>query len=391
MTKLVWKYGWSPVRTRQLIKQYMREFYRMFTFDDQLYPNPMLPPEDDRDHTILDDALEESGTEFLQKRGVSPKFLEDILEPRARMARAQDLHIMHGFAAIQSVSDAGQGGEEVFIENGNWQMFYGMLHDSGANIELNTKVLNISNKRDGTGFKVTTAMTGLSQSENDGEPPRINSDYYDAVIIAAPFTPANITFDFSLPTGAPDKNASYVPLHVTLFTSPFPHLSPLAFNLSSRSMIASNILTTKGKTFENDSAADHPYFYSARIIRSATTWLSTSSASNGGPRVPLTEYVIRIDSPKALSDDQIIELSGLPPRSDGTPGVTWLRRHVWENAFVLQEPRGWFEDVKLADGLYYVGGMGRVWDGMEAMALMGKVIGREIAKILEPLANVRGS
>jgi hypothetical protein len=157
----------SPIKASKLAEQYMHEFRRMFSYDDvPTYPYPPQPPtnppddgDDDEDHVDLKEAFEEYGKDFFKKRGVSSRFLDEIVEPRTRMARAQGLEDMHAFATMESIRDSGGDGEQVFIENGNWQILYAMLHSSQASIQLNTRVLNITHRNERAGFWLTTSST----------------------------------------------------------------------------------------------------------------------------------------------------------------------------------------------------------------------------------------
>jgi hypothetical protein len=368
----------SPIKASKLAEQYMHEFRRMFSYDDvPTYPYPPQPPtnppddgDDDEDHVDLKEAFEEYGKDFFKKRGVSSRFLDEIVEPRTRMARAQGLEDMHAFAAMESIRDSGGDGEQVFIENGNWQILYAMLHSSQASIQLNTRVLNITHRNERAGFWLTTSST----LADDAGSTSISSTPYDAVVIATPFFLSNLTLNF--PLTRPPANETFLPLHSTLFTSPYPHLSPKAFNLPADSLLPTNILTTKDptNTTSTSSSSPSPEFFSTRVLRNATR------RSSG---IEITEYVFRIDSPAPLSDSLVSKLSGIPPNSDGKPGVTWLRRHAWENALVQQEPKGWFKNVEIAPALYYIGGISRLWDEMEASMLMGKEVGRMLGEMLE--------
>jgi hypothetical protein len=68
----------------------------MFSYDDvPTHPYPPQPPtnppddgDDDEDHVDLKEAFEKYGKDFFKKRGGSSRFLDEIVEPRTRMARA---------------------------------------------------------------------------------------------------------------------------------------------------------------------------------------------------------------------------------------------------------------------------------------------------------------
>jgi hypothetical protein len=88
-----------------------------------------------------------------------------------------------------------------------------------------------------------------------------------------------------------------------------------------------------------------------------------------------TEYLFRVESSSQISDKEITKLSGIAEKEGGEPGARWIHRHVWDHGYLSQQPRRTFDDVELADGLYYMGGIDALWGTMQNAASMGNNVG----------------
>src|SRR4051812_19034903 len=103
------------------------------------------------------------------------------------------------------------------VKGGNWQIFHNFVEASGANLRLNTTVMNFM-KQDGK-YLVRTSQT----------PNASNAFAFDAVVLAAPLQFSGIQLPKDIFKHVPDE-IPYVKLHVTLFTSPL-KLNGAYFNL----------------------------------------------------------------------------------------------------------------------------------------------------------------
>jgi prenylcysteine oxidase / farnesylcysteine lyase len=57
--------------------------------------------------------------------------------------------------------------------------------------------------------------------------------------------------------------------------------------------------------------------------------------------------------------------------------ISWFHPHVW-HSYPYEYPRVTFEDIELARGLYYTGGIESFISTMETSALMGKNVAQLI-------------
>ena len=208
----------------------------------------------------------------MKENDVQQPFIADIVEARSRLSLGSSLNEIHGLASVAGLFT----GSEFFMGKGNADIVYGFLHNSNAYVELQTQVTKISRKEEDGKYMVTTTKATASGDVSKFSAP------YDAVVIAAPFLSINVSFDFDL-ENPPNQETTYLPVHVTLFTSPFPHVSPLAFGKTLTDPIAPNILSTNPPA-----GVDAPKFYSIRVLRNVT-YLD----DNGIER---TEYVFRVAS-----------------------------------------------------------------------------------------------
>ena len=101
--KLIWKYGFSPIRTRKLVKDTIDTFLKM-------YDAPILP------FASLSRAVEElglvtmtsaTGKSFLAQNGILPPFSTDIIQASTRVNYAQNLSQLHGLEAVVCMATNG--------------------------------------------------------------------------------------------------------------------------------------------------------------------------------------------------------------------------------------------------------------------------------------------
>lgn len=64
----------------------------------------------------------------------------------------------------------------------------------------------------------------------------------------------------------------------------------------------------------------------------------------------------------------------LSPNDD----ITWFHPYIW-NSYPREYPRVTFEEIELARGLYYTGGIESFISTMETSALMGKNVAQLVA------------
>ncbi|KAF2758159.1 Prenylcysteine oxidase [Pseudovirgaria hyperparasitica] len=368
--KLLWRYGYAPVRTNNLVKDVMARFLRM-------YEAPVFPWTSLSDVAYelgLTEATAVTGEQYLQANGVGKLFADEIVQASTRVNYAQNLPVIHGLDTM--VSMAAQGA--MSIDGGNWQIFANMVQTAAAHIHLNTTVSAVHRAANGS-FSLTTTTTSSSTS--------LTTPPFDTIVLAAPFHSSSITFSPRL-TRPPDA-VPYVHLHVTLFASPH-SLSPSAFNLPANTPVPKTILTTLRHTADTNSTTTPP-FYSISTLRHAPN-----------PQSHTREALYKIFSPAPISDAYIAHLLGLgpsPPSSSpqsqsdynlAPRDVSWLKRHEWDS-YPIAFPRVSFEELWLgmdvdvdvdvdvdghAGGVWYTSGMEGFISTMETSALVGMDVAR---------------
>ncbi|KAI4136649.1 MAG: hypothetical protein L6R39_007682, partial [Caloplaca ligustica] len=122
IAKLLWKYGYSPIRTQNLMKKTVGSFLKMYyppyfpftSLSKTAYDLDLLP------------ATAVTGQQFLETNGISEHFSHDIIQASTRVNYAQNLSQIHGLETMVCMATDGA----MSIEGGNWQIFDSMIRAS---------------------------------------------------------------------------------------------------------------------------------------------------------------------------------------------------------------------------------------------------------------------
>jgi prenylcysteine oxidase/farnesylcysteine lyase len=247
----------------------------------------------------------------------------------------------------------------VSVEGGNWRIFAEMVKSATSDVHFETAVDKITSLDNGT-FKISAREINTNETLDS---------WFDEVIIATPFQFSNLTISPKLES-TPEE-VPYVTLHVTLFTSPR-LLSPAAFNLNPGATVPLVVLTTLDPTEEPGTKT--PYAGKAGFFSISLLQPITNPATNE------EEYLYKIFSPSAVTPEFLARILGIEhvPKDIGgfdKADVSWVHLKVWKS-YPVEYPRVTFEQIELAPGLYYTGGMDSFISCMETNALMGMNVAR---------------
>ena len=355
--KILWKYGLSPIRTQSLMKATVNKFLLM-------YGPPFFPFASITKtlHAIGLKAASNPSESFLEENKIYPPFSTDIIQASTRVNYAQNLDQIHALEAMVCMAAEGA----MSVHGGNWQVFDRMLKSSNNNILLNTNVNDISLTEDEESY----AVESFSMSEPvEGSSPAVNTDTFDAVVIATPLQFSNITINptpsIYLPSPIP-----YVKLYVTLFTSP-QFFQPESFNLAPGSILPTVVLTTL--PHDASSSSDPPPFFSISTLRKVT---------NPATAPPRREYLYKVFSPGPLHHPPSLARL-LKPLSSSTAEeaaaleITWQYHKIW-HSYPYLPPRVTFDDPQLDESgkLWYTSGIEPFISTMETSSLMGMNVAR---------------
>ncbi|MCJ1414503.1 hypothetical protein MMC32_000830 [Xylographa parallela] len=355
--KLLWQYGLAPLRTQRLMRRVVGNFTKMY--DAPAFPFRSLS------HTAaelgLTAATAQTGYEFLAANGIASPFSTDIVQASTRVNYAQNVGEINGLLALVCMSTDGA----MAVRGGNWQIFDGMLHASGARLRLDTRVADITDGENGT-YLVSSVASDASPE------PHSAATAYDEVVLAAPFQFAHLKLPASvLHTPAP---IPYVRLHVTLFASPH-RLSPLAFHLPPSTPAPTVILTTLPSAAHlsppSPNARAPAGFFSISTLR---------SIHNPAATPPRDEYLYKIFSPLPLNSTFLAGLLGFATaaqtlRGIATEDVSWVHEKVWDS-YPYLPPRVAFEELSLGRGVWYTSAVEGFISTMETSSLMGMNVAR---------------
>lgn len=289
IAKLIWKYGWAPVRTNNLMKKTVGKFRK-------LYEYPFFPFRSLSDRALdldLISVTSVTGEQLLADNNIGPPFSTDIIQASTRVNYGQNLNLIHGLETMVCMAIEGA----MSIKGGNWQIFDGMLKSSNATIQLNAKVNAIA-KEKGKYIVKTLAKDAIAV---DGILPYEDKSF-DTVVLAAPLQYSEITVENGLLKYTPDE-IPYVRLHVTLFTSPYP-LNGAYFNLGPDDEVPTTILTTLGPDEvpgNPEKGAGSSGFFSISTLRTLLN-----------PKTLQKEYLYKIFSPEELTFKFLSGILGVP-------------------------------------------------------------------------------
>ncbi|KAI9813528.1 MAG: hypothetical protein M1832_006259 [Thelocarpon impressellum] len=345
IAKLLWKYGLAPVRSQNLMKATVKKFLSM-------YEAPQFPFSSLSDvvHDVgLASATAATGEQFLQQNSIVPPFSTDIVQASTRVNYAQNLALIHGLETMVCMATEGA----MSVDGGNWQIFDRMVDASDGRLWLNTSVSSIEKAQD----QYEVHFNGTSRA----------SEAFDEVILAAPYHQSNIAIP-GLAT--PPDDIPYVELHVTLFTSPH-RLSPSFFNLPPGVVVPEVVLTTLHPDDAPGSSRNgvgRAGFLSISTLRTVHNPSGTDDQSG-------REYLYKIFSPTPPSVSSLCALLGLSSHPVPSADISWLHRKTWLSYPYLY-PRVTFEDIRLANGLWYTAGIESFISTMETSSLMGMNVAR---------------
>lgn len=359
--KLIWRYGWAPIRTQSLMKRTVQSFLRLY--DAPLFPFPSLSAA--AEAVGLLDATASPGQTFLSNNSVAEDFARDIIQASTRVNYGQNLPLIHGLEAMVCMAADGA----MAVAGGNWQIFDRMLRASGAEVYLNHTVTAIRRSADDDGSWIVIVDTPVGRA----------SYVFDEVVIAGPLQYSGIQIE-PAPAHPPDE-IPFVTLHVTLFVSPH-RLSPQYFHTNEP--VPETVLTTlpRGTDLGSSEKGVGPAgFWSISTLR-------TVDVATEDGRVE-QQYVYKIFTPERVTAKFVRDILALnsttTTEDDATIGdlpaqdISWSHEKVW-HPYPFLYPRVTFEEPVLAPGLWYTGGIESFISTMETSALMGKNVAALMAQ-----------
>jgi len=406
IAKLLWKYGWSPIRMQQLTKKVIGSFLKFY--EEPLFPFQSL--QEAVALTGLTAYTGSSGKEVLQEARIGQLFSREIIQASTRVNYASNLGGIHGLETLVCMAIEGA----LAVDGGNWQIFDEMVKASASQVFLNTTVTEVSRNAKGT-FDLRTTNEHVNQ--------HFASVAYDIVILAAPYQFANISF--TPPLAQPPAKIPYVSLYVTLFTSPH-RLSPSFFGLDSHADVPSAVLTTLPENLNDElgsrrgvDAVGPPRFWSVSTLRllypdvdgtCVGPMANHSSAPESAEPEAEAQYLYKIFSPAPLTGTFLSSLLDFPYEPDSTTSnsdpvsslpkddITWVHEKYW-HSYPYEIPTETFENFTLSfsnsdssdpdavSGLWYLSGMESFISTMETNALAGMNVAKLIIDRLESEMN----
>ncbi|KAI7907608.1 Prenylcysteine lyase-domain-containing protein [Cokeromyces recurvatus] len=195
--KALWRYGLSPIKFQRKQQEIVKRFLNIYNETQQ---------QDEIMEIVKDLGLKElvnmTAESYLKDLGINDRFSYEILQTATRGNYCQDLNALHALAVMVSM-EASHG--TWAVEDGNYRIFEEFASRSGADLQLNTKVVSISNitEVDTNGHHINRYRVETLDGKNQ---------VFDEVVLAAPLKYSGI--EFSFPTE--EEQRDYHAVHVTL-------------------------------------------------------------------------------------------------------------------------------------------------------------------------------
>ncbi|RIB08319.1 Prenylcysteine lyase-domain-containing protein [Gigaspora rosea] len=207
ISKLIWKYGWAPIKVQRLVKFIISKYLKTYEFKE-----PFTSVNLEAERLQLD--LERKFTAqyyFSELKNINQLYLQHLVEPMSRVNYGQNLGEIHALGAFISLAPTGAKS----IKGGNYRLFEKFIEHSGATLKLDTKVIKVTKLQTINGVEESVKYKKFSGIEFE-----------------------NIYLEM--------KEIPYVTLHVTFVTG---RLNPSYFNRTKVEDFPNQILTTNsGKT-----------------------------------------------------------------------------------------------------------------------------------------------
>ncbi|KAL8989254.1 MAG: hypothetical protein Q9177_001816, partial [Variospora cf. flavescens] len=157
IAKLLWEYGYSPIRTQSLMKKTVGSFLKMY--NPPYFPFTSLSKT--ASHLDLLSTTAVTGERYLETNGISSHFAHDIIQASTRVNYAQNLDQIHGLETMVCMATDGA----MSIEGGNWQIFASMIAASGAALHLNTSVTSVTKDTSSGKYTIETSTAALHPAQ----------------------------------------------------------------------------------------------------------------------------------------------------------------------------------------------------------------------------------
>ncbi|GAA5901766.1 uncharacterized protein JCM6883_000388 [Sporobolomyces salmoneus] len=340
--KLLWRYGRSPFKVKDLVKACVESFTTLYTRPFITSPSfPFTSYLNFSASLSLLSPASSTGSDFFGEQSISPLFTSELISAATQVNYGTPIDQIHGLGAL--VSLAANGAKSVV--GGNRKIFEEFVGRSQAKLKLKTKVKEIV-KLSEEGEKRSKWVVRTETGQDGG--------VYDAVILAAPFHQSSISIPH-LSTSSIPPPQPYVSLHVTLvLTNASTPLSSY-FSLSPKSTVPNTIFSTF-----STSSSSKPRFNSLNYLKRLPSTISAKFDPCNGERAVV--HVVKLFSKEELSE---VELEGI----FGKDNVLKKVEKVWNSYPRLDLITSGKElaGIRLDEdgGLYYVNGMERLISTME--------------------------
>ncbi|CAO1630352.1 unnamed protein product [Parajaminaea phylloscopi] len=404
--KLFWRYGYSPLTTRSLVKDLVTSFLELYDpkfLHQQRRANvtasgfPWSSVEDIAKAVNFDEAAATDAHTWFYGKGVSQLFTEEIIEAATRVNYGQNTDGIHALGAGVSLAASGAAG----IRGGNSRLFQELLARSGARVHLGahgevTGIVKLDNIADAVELGLLSGHEAAKYASPDGSSAKWwvgtaagTGGLYDAVFLSTPWHNAGIAL---VGTEALIPVKKYVHLHVTLAATNASHPKPKYFGRTEGSDVPITILTTSEALRHKNAdktasptprgASERPWTSRLwgrsqrprpeREVRLDFNSLNYIAKLPKRPDGGSPEHLVKIFSSERLSDDLLDEILGMDR-------IGWLHREEWDAYPVLSPTRN-FAAIEPDNGLFYVNAFEPLVSTMETSTLASR---NAVALLLE--------
>ncbi|PWN52994.1 hypothetical protein IE53DRAFT_384552 [Violaceomyces palustris] len=431
--KMLWRYGYSPVSTQNLVKKALKSFVALYS------PKFLHSPSGQANRTVSGfpwETIEEmsqavntssltpvTAMDYYYENSVSKLFIEEMIEAATRVNYAQNTDEIHAFGGLVSLASSGARA----VVGGNYQIFERMLAESGARVRM-------GEQGDVTGLLKFDSIRGAIEAGKITEGEASDNgwygggkdeakwwlgtksgfgDVYDVVLIATPWHNAGITL---LNTDKRIASPPYARVCVTLFSTTAKSARPDYFGRGKNDDVPTTILTSyesvrraiKGKgpvdpskgdkedgdkkedgdeevkggrvseqVGEEDLSQAFKSVRSPRLDFNSINFIAPLSYANG-TLVEDADGQQGNEKDPRMRKQKIVKIFSPQPIDDeklheifDEESIGWVYRKEWD-AYPLLTPTESFQGIRVDENLYFVDAMEKFISTMETSTVSAR-------------------
>ncbi|CAJ0831263.1 14971_t:CDS:2, partial [Entrophospora sp. SA101] len=174
LIKIIWKYGIAPFKVKSLVRETIKAFLGIYEFE-----KPFTSIESAAKRLNIHSLQTLTGDYYFSEiKKINKNYIYDFIEPAVRANYGQNISDIHAIGTFISLAPQGAKG----IKGGNFLLFEKFIENSGANLQLNSKVIKIKKLPEKSSIDTIDSSKYLVYTKSG------TIEEYDGIILATPIS-----------------------------------------------------------------------------------------------------------------------------------------------------------------------------------------------------------